>query len=377
VSFVQRGLLALIAAIGPVLNLAQASQDTPRPTSNGPSTVALVETWPDGRTIAELTTAKRAVMWTPVFPRIDGYKPAANTKPVYAVQFARVLLDGHIRVDVSVLLGSATPPGVPVATVMVTHGRPITIDELSKFGVRPVTLSMVDVVPFRPYLPSVVSVSPNIEVEDVELLTAPYPGYRITLRNLGPKAASTIHVQSYRGQDRSLSALKRSDDGRPMMPPGGSYTFDVNLTSIMIGDIVDPQAWAPVPLDVIDLDAIRWDDGTYDGTPRYPQIDAVVEGDSGRRLQLRRIIDRVKRCLADQATGPDLIASVKEAVSTLPDSEPDQVPSARSAMERTKATVVADLLRYDSTQHADVAAADWLTELVRRYEGWLARISPP
>ena len=35
-----------------------------------------------------------------------------------------------------------------------------------------------------------VSVSPQIEVANVELLNAPYPGYRITLRNLGSKGVS-------------------------------------------------------------------------------------------------------------------------------------------------------------------------------------------
>ena len=71
------------------------------------ATVALVETWPDGRTNYELTSPRRASMWTVGFPRVDGYKLPDGAMPVYAVQFVRVLVGRDIKVEVSVLLGSA------------------------------------------------------------------------------------------------------------------------------------------------------------------------------------------------------------------------------------------------------------------------------
>src|SRR4051812_17855081 len=71
------------------------------PADAASATVALVETWPDGRINYELTSARRAVMWTPQFPKIAGYKVPDGTRPVYAVQFARVLVGTDIKVDVS------------------------------------------------------------------------------------------------------------------------------------------------------------------------------------------------------------------------------------------------------------------------------------
>src|SRR3954451_17370399 len=143
-----------------------------------PAAVALVETWPDGRTNYELTSARRAPMWTPAFPRIDGYVAPEGSVRVYAVQFARILVGSAIKVDVSVLLGSAEPPGVPVASVMISPGSHVVVEGLRKFGVQPVTLSMARVTPMTPYLPTVFSASTRIEISRVELLTAPYPGYR-------------------------------------------------------------------------------------------------------------------------------------------------------------------------------------------------------
>jgi hypothetical protein len=343
-----------------------------------PAMVALVESWPDGRTTYELTSVRRASMWTPNFPRVAGYKPPDGAAAVFAVQIARVLVGNDIKADVSVLLGSAQPPGVPVASVMISHGSRIVVDGLRKFGVQPVTLSMANVAPMTPYLPTVVSVSPDIEISSVDLQTAPYPGYRITLRNLGSKGVSNVHVQSYRAQEKALSALKRAADGRPMMRPGESYTFDMNLTSGSADAFTTPGTWSPRPIDMIEFDSVRWDDGTYTGRPPFPQVDRLIEGESGQRVQLRRIIDQLKQVLAEPSAGQDLLAEAKTRIDTLADDEPDLLDAARLAMQRTKAVAQADIARFErgqTTRNGDVTA--WLRSLLARYEAWLVRLSPP
>jgi hypothetical protein len=359
---------------------ASIAQPPPKADAATPATVALVETWPDGRTNYELTSLRRASMWTPRFPRVDGYKLPEGATPVFAVQFVRVLVGGDIKVDVSVLLGSAQPPGVPVASVVISRGSHVVIDELTKFGVQPVTLSMVDVAPMTPYLPTVVSVSQEIEVANVELLNSPYPGYRVTLRNLGSKGASNVHVQSYRGEEKALSALKRADDGRPMMQPGETYMFDMNLTSGGVNGFTTPGTWAPIPIDLIEFDSVRWDDGTYDGNPPFPHVDARIESDSGRRLQLRRIIDALRRTLAEPGSGPELLASARKRIDALTDAEADQLDAAKVAMRSTKAVIRADIARFErdqSTGRPTSAVTEWLTSLLRRYEAWLTLLSPP
>lgn len=197
-------LLAVLIAVAvsqtPVPGPAAPQPSSPRAEAVAPAAVALVETWPDGRTIFELTSPRRGSAWTPMFPKVEGYTLPKGAQPVYAVQFGRVLEGRDIKVDVSVLLGSADPPGVLVATVIVSPGAHVVVDALAKFGVQPVTLSMVEVAPMTPYPPTVSSVSPEVEVANVEVLSAPYPGYRVTLRNLGSRAVSNVHVLSYRAR---------------------------------------------------------------------------------------------------------------------------------------------------------------------------------
>jgi hypothetical protein len=370
---------ALVVA-GSCLPARAALMFQPPPTADAvaPATVALVETWPDGRTNYELTSPRRASMWTPFFPRVEGYKVPQGGTPVYAVQFVRLLVGRDIRVDVSVLLGSAQQPGVPVASVVISPGSRVVIDELRKFGVQPVTLSIADVAPMTPYLPTVVSVSPEIEIANVALLDSPYPGYRITLRNLGSKGVSNVHVQSYRGEEKALSGLKRADDGRPMMPPGALYTFDMNLTSGRANEFTSPGTWSPTPVDLIEFDSVRWDDGTYTGKPPYPQVDAAIEADSGRRLQLRRVIEALRRTLADPGSGPELLASASRGIDALADAEPDQLDAAKQAMRSIKSVVSADIARFERDQSTrSTSARKWLTSQLVRYEAWLRRLSPP
>jgi hypothetical protein len=155
--------------------LMQAPAASPLP----PSTIALVETFADGRVNYELTSPKPAWMWTPLFPRLKDWQPPPGSLPVTALKLARVLVGSDVRVDVSVLLGTAHEEEAPVAAVVVRHGAHVMVNELRKFGLEPVDLSLAEAAPFTPYLPTVFSVTPNLEIADVALLNAPYPGYRI------------------------------------------------------------------------------------------------------------------------------------------------------------------------------------------------------
>jgi hypothetical protein len=372
-------LVAVVCMAAP----SRSSAQVPGGTEAAPqATVALVETWPDGRINYELTTTRRASMWTPRFPRLDAFTSPerGDRRPVYAVQFVRTLIGHDIKVEVSVLLGTAQQPGEPVATVVVSPGSRIVVDALKRFGVQPVTLSMVTVAPMTPYLPTAISVSPQIEISNIELLSAPYPGYRITLRNLGHKGVSNVHLQSYRGMDKALSTLKRSDDGRPMMQPGASYSFDMNLTSGSANEFTAPGTWSPLPIDLIDFDSVRWDDGTYDGNPPFPNVDPIIEGESGQRLQLRRIIDALRLTLSERASNPELLTAARAGIEALPSAEPDQLESAQRAMRGMKAAALADIDRFAreaATPHQPADVVQWLTTMAGRYEAWLKRLSPP
>ena len=368
-------LFVIVAAALPAAYAGQA----PTAPEAAPATVALVETWSDGRVNYTLMGPRRASKWTPRFPRVAGYQPPEGARSVYAVQIAHALVGQDIKVEISVLLGSPEPPGVPVATVLVSPGSRVVVDQLTRFGVEPLTLSMADVAPMTPFVPTVISVSPDIEIADVGVHDAPYPGYRITLRNLGDKGVSNVHVESYYGDGKAMSTLKRTDDGRPLMQPGATYTFTMNLTTGGATDVTAHGALTPRPIDVIEIDSVRWADGTHHGTPQFPQMGPSVESRAGRQLQLRRIVEALRQTLAEPGAGAELLPAATSRIGSLPDAEPDQLEAAKAAMRMTRAAALADLARlaHDQAPPADAGAVvDSLKAMLARYEGWLARLTP-
>jgi hypothetical protein len=372
-------VLALAHALMVAVSFAPADAQAPADAGAGPSTIALAVTFADGRSNYELVSARPAKMWTPRFPRVKGYKLPAGALPVFAVQIARVLAGRDIKASVSVLLGSSLGQEVRLADVLITPESRVVVDALRKFGIEPITLSMATVAPLTPYFPTVVSVTPLVEIANVELLNAPYPGYRITLRNLSTKAASNAHVQSYRGDEKALSALRRDDTGRPLMTPGATYTFDLNLTSGAASPVTTPGTWSPRPLDVIEIDAVRWEDGSYDGTPPYPHVDPVIEAEAGRRVQLQRVVNALRQTLHTRGSGNELLAGVRSRIDALPAADADQLAGAQQAMRATKAATLADIRRFENHRSAvesSSAVSEWLAYTLRRYEAWLKRVSP-
>jgi hypothetical protein len=368
----ERSMVMTIAAASLVLaSLAgeQTAAGTPPP-------IALVETFADGVTLFEIATVKPAWRWTPAFPRIEGFKAPDGQPPVADLKIARVLEGGHIKVTVSVLLGPARDE-VVVDHAVITPGSRVVIDRLRAFGVEPVALSLATVAPFTPYPPIVSSVAPDVEVSRVDVHSAPYPGYAITLRNLSSKAISNLHFQSYHGEQTALSGLPRGENGAPLMTAGGSYTLVINLTSGSANLSTPSASWSPRPLDVIEIDSVRWADGTHSGQPPYPAIERVIERDGGLRMQITRVIDAFRETSQRPGSGAELMAALKQRVAALPDAEPNQLAAAQAAMRGFKAAVLGDIARFESgTQRSGVKnVREWLALTLERYEWWLSRLA--
>src|SRR4051812_40915082 len=125
--------------------------------------------------------------------------------------------------------------------------------------------------------------------------------HRSALR-AGPRLSAQPRIQGRVQRQRavrprhgqSLERPQMTDHGRPLMAPGESYTFDMNLKSGRADKAVLSGTWTPTPIDVIEVPSVRWDDGTYEGIAPFPQVDARDPSESGRRLQLRRVIEPLR-----------------------------------------------------------------------------------
>ncbi|MEQ1909898.1 MAG: hypothetical protein ABMA15_13805, partial [Vicinamibacterales bacterium] len=217
------GLLHLCIALcvsSPIASSPLADQQ-PATRPIEPARMALVIRFADGRTTAELVSARGAWMWTPKFPRIASPEPNAQTTlPVSALQVSRKLVGEDVHVDVSLLLKGTDPPR-QVESTIVRRGQSVAIDALRQYGIEPIVLSVVDVAPVVTDLPSLVSVAPELVFEHADIVMSPYPGYRVTVRNVAQQAVALIHLQTYRGGREAMSRLNGGDDGRPLVDDCG------------------------------------------------------------------------------------------------------------------------------------------------------------
>src|SRR4030095_6592684 len=152
-----------------------ARQTAPARSDYPPTSTAVVVKYADGKARYDLVSEKPAWFWTPAFPRIESWTAPRGTWPVTALQVWRQLVGRDARVVVSVLRGRAHEDEQPVATILLSGTTHVTVRELRAFGVQPIEIWLADAAPMTPFLPTVLSASPEVEVSAVELLRAPYP----------------------------------------------------------------------------------------------------------------------------------------------------------------------------------------------------------
>ena len=325
----------------------------------------------------DLVSTKPGKGWIAQVPRIDGTLPSDARQRVFAVQFSHVLIGSQVHVEIAALY----QPGrteVPVARFVLSPGAHVVVNELERFGIKPIMLSLTAVDAVATYLPTVLSASREVEISNVELLSVPYPAYRVSLRNLSNKSVASFEMQSYRGENKAISSSPRGQNGRAAMTPGESFTFTVNLAGGSSADITPLGHVSPQPLDVIEINFVRWEDGAVDGVSRFPGTAAQLPRDGGRRLQLARIIAVYKRMLSAAAPGAAVIRSTEQQIEALSDAEPDQLPEALASMGDMKRAALADIQRFTR----DVAAANdaatvraWMLAATHRYEDLLSRLA--
>jgi hypothetical protein len=113
--------------------------------------------------------------------------------------------------------------------------------------------------------------------------------------------------------------------------------------------------------------------------PSSQRTDSISIRSIGRGLHVPGVANPLRETLAEPGADVDVLASARRRIDALKDAEADQLGAAKLAMPGTKAVVRADIARFerDQAQAPTTALRGWLTSLLRRYEAWLARLSPP
>jgi hypothetical protein len=277
----------------------------------------LVTTFADGRTTHTIVTRRPRSSWTPLFPRLPGWRAASDLPAITALKFVRTLGDRNtVTVAVAVLRGVAREREDPIATVVVGPNDVVTIEALRGVGVAPVTLSLTALGDTTLHQPQVVNRTAGLEVTDIELVMTPRPHYRISVTNVSSQPAVNFHVAAHQGGQRALSGNRGNRDASAIIAPGDTYSFDLDASS---GAPPTAAGWAPLPHDVIEIAAVLWEDGTIEG--EAAPMAAALSLYRGRHIQLTRglALLRAARDVSAPATARTRLQAQIERLPVEPD----------------------------------------------------------
>jgi hypothetical protein len=352
-----------------------------------PEAVVLVTTFADGRTSNAVVTRDTRSSWTPVFPRLPGWRPAAGEATVTGLKFTRTLQDdGTVSVRVAVLRGVAREREDAVAEVVVAPRDAVTVEALRAAGVAPVTLSLTALADTRLHQPQVVNRTAGLEVTDIELVMTPRPQYRISVTNVTTQPAVNFHFVAHRDGRRGLSGNRGNPDARPIIAPGGTYSFNLGASG---GGPATAAGWAPLPHDVIEIAAVLWEDGSVEGdvAPMAAALSLYLGGHAqiSRGLGVLRVVGdagqpaaakaRLKAQLERLPIEPDdtLRMRARERLQHFDDVDPAATMGAlRTALADTRQGMIDDLAEAPDDA---VAFQRWLVEITALYEQWRDRFA--
>lgn len=305
-----RGIPHLVMGMGLAAWMSVAAQA--QQPADGPKAVVLVKTFADGRITRTVVSARKTGSWTPFFPRLKSWTPPPGKAPISALRVSHVLTEQGVLVQVSILRGSPHQEEEQVESVTVRADQPTVVERLRDFGLEPVTFSLIPLDATTLVPPRVDNQTAGLSVENIEMVLDPDPRYRVTVRNLTQKPAIMFFVKTFVADQLTSSGRQGNQDGNALIGPGDAFEFLVSGSSRS-----NPTAsgWSPGSLDAIELAAVLWDDGTFEGEPEHVATSLLLY--VGRRAQLRRVVD-IMNAAMDPADAVKTITRLRTQFEALP-----------------------------------------------------------
>ena len=186
--------LALLLTMQAAGGQAVASNQQPRD-GGGSAPRRLTVTYSDGTSKTGLLTP-RGGSWTPYFPhRPDA--PAQDGLPLNALDVSHIVDGDLVTVTVALRYGRPHQRTVSVVTIQIRSDEPVTVSDLSRFGVDPIVLTIDDFPPPVLVNPAATSISSLIDVT-AELARNDLPLYKVTVRNKGARAVMALSIETFR-----------------------------------------------------------------------------------------------------------------------------------------------------------------------------------
>lgn len=255
--------------------------------------------------------------WLPGWDRADKSRPQPT-----ALKLAYSLEGDAVRIEAFVVLGPFEENDMPQSLELVPQesagrflvrlGESVTVNDLAKYGLEPLTVRVLQNKPLVPGVPQIIN---NIAAIRVEGVDQDRTFYKLALRNLSSKNITDVVVNM--PDEHGVTSMGESGTPRHPLIAAGA------LHQMRLGFSPTNQSLAP-PLIIA---AAVFDDGSFEGS-----AEAAVGLEAqrlGSTVQGRRVITLVQEIL-DHDEGDDtaMISAIWSQAAALPEEvEPSMLES--------------------------------------------------
>jgi hypothetical protein len=358
-SLISRSMAKAVAAAAILIPCLAASASPQAQPPKTDTTRGLSIQYADGR-VSTGPVRRTGGMWTAAFPRIDGADTSRNGLPLTTLDVKHVVDGANVVVTVTLYYGGPGQHGVTVAEVRLPQDEPVRVDELRRYGVEPITLSLVALPPSTAYAPDVFSVSGQLAAR-AEAVGGNVSAYRVVITNRSTQPLMWVQFKAYRANRLAILGRPKGKRNLPLIQPNAEYTFQITNSTAGLEAADGSETWQP--LDRIELTALMWQDGMVEG-------DAATAAEQ-QRFDLRRAA-QIESLLALLRAAPGRPLTSLRAEIT-------QSMTFDLETRRARDSILEELDRFVQSQSASTAPEfrAWLSRTIPEYEQWLARIARP
>lgn len=324
---------------------------------------------------------------------ISSWQPPAGSLPVRSVRIMSKLGAGGVRVIVSVQLGEALVEDEKyVADYIAREGEQTSIATLRQFGIEPIQITLVRVMPTVPSPLTISNKTKSIEVISIEASNSALAGYILTLRNT---AARDIKAFAF----HLTAAGKEILQGQLQNPAGLSF---ISARDFVKTEPIGPRSGAmtavgyqPTTLQNPDLEISTavFADNTFEGDETEAAM--IVGRDQGRKAQIERILPLLREAAKTEDRNLiDTLAWLKQKVAGLPDDAPESVSakmyndfaktsrslvfsSIKAGAHLIKLEVLNEITVFQERLSRSIGQRDfakWIGAMIDKYEAWQSRL---
>ena len=263
-----------------------------------------------------------------------------------------------------------------------------TIKELRAYGVEPFRIKLLNPAPPLPPSPTFENLTKTIDVASIRFENVPQPAYVVTFRNASDKYLRALRIDIKRDEKYVLSSLYRSEDGKPIIAPGGTGEHYVPATTAQ-ANAVGGYEPGTAPANTLVIRSAVFADMSFEG-----EVETACHVESmamGQRVWLRDVLplfdQEMQRPIKDHIEAARQFKEKFAALSyEFSESERNQASSVSTLCQNplehaemmTKALKIRTLRDLDEIitkrPSPPVNFKNWLAAKHAYYTAWLARL---